>query len=423
MKPQFRRTALSLAITGLLVTGTAMAQTDLVDVTEETVSITPGHTISPTEERMMARAASHVLRNIAEARSAINEKDVIVAKTHLDWALTLIDKLKLEQPTSVVRDHIWIAGQHLDYDSTEEVASDLVPIEASLTEIETFVPVEKARKHIHAAHGHMKKGNKAGAKKELKAANAALIYTEVDLPLSATERQVIAAQKALKNNQLKQADKALKLAEDNVLILSSTVASPITQARNSLWQASKDYTNKHYKMAKAHLAEASAWLHKAALSTDETTHKEATKLKHWAESLKDKVSTAGKDTAKDLTSLWHHSKALAERESEKASAAWGKLGTESHAKTELIDAKLHLTYAQSAQFVQGKSAEIGDELDKAQGYLDKAYKISDKALKAKIRSMGDDLKQLKANLDDKGEKAHANYEKVKADLRQAIRDL
>ena len=423
MNTRSRCRVLSLTIASILATGILVTQTASATDMHETVSVTPGHSVSPAAERIMARSAAHVLRRIADARSAINATKYDEAKSDLQQVRHLIDRLKSQQPTARVRDHIWTAQQHLDYDSTEEVAADMVPIEADLTEIEDFVPVEKARRHTRLAHNHLKEGDKAGAKKELKAAAAALIYTEVDLPLSGTERQVIAAQKALGNNQPAQADKALKQAEDGVQFLSTAVEAPITHARNSIWKATKDYTARHFAAAKADLAGAGAWLDKAAQSTDKTTREQATKLKRSIKGLKGKMNKTTEGTGASLSSLWQRSKALAERESEKASATWGKLRSESDAKTDLIEAKLHLAYAESDQFIQGGAADASDELDQAQGYLDTAAKTSDKALAAKIHAMSDELKSLKAKLDDKGSEARTRYEKVKADLRQTIRDL
>ena len=328
-----RSRILSLTIASILAAGVVATQNVLADDLHENVKVTPGHTVSPSEQRIMARSAARVLRQIADARSAIAANDIEKARSDLQQSRNLIDILKSQQPTAKVRDHIWVARQHLDYDSTEEVTADLVPIEAGLTEIEDFVPVEKARRHTRIAREHLKKGDKAGARKELKAADAALIYTEVDLPLSGTERQVIAAQKALDNQQPTQADKALKRAEDGVQILSAAVAAPITQARDSIWQATRNYSARHYAAAKADLAEAGAWLDKAAQSADKTTREEAAKLKHSLEGLKGKMNKTAKDAGAGLSSLWQRSKALAERESEKASAIWGRLRSESDEKS------------------------------------------------------------------------------------------
>ncbi len=423
MESQSRSRILILMIASILTVIVVATQSVLADDVYENIKLTPDRTISPAEERSMARSAAHVLRYIADARSAIAANDIAKARSDLQRSLNLIDILKLQQPTVKVRDHIWVARKHLDYESAEEVAEDLVPIEADLTEIEGFVPVEKARRHIRSAGAYLKKGDKAGARKELEAADAALIYTEVDLPLSGTERQIIAAQKALDNQQLAKADKALKQAENGVRILSVAVGAPIIQARNSIWQASKDFAARDYAAAKANLAKASAWLDKAAQSTDKTTREEAMKLKHSLEGLKRQMNMTAQGAGAGLSRLWQRSQALVERESEKASATWGKLHGESATKKALIEAKLHLAYAQTAQFVKGKSEEVSNELNQAQNYLDKAAETSNKALKAKIHAITDELKQIKANLHDKSRKALARYDKVKEDLLQAIHDL
>jgi len=423
MESLSRSRILIFTIASILAASVVTTQNVLADDVHENISVTPIRIVSPDEKEIMARSAAHVLRYIADARSAIAANDIAKARADLQQSLNLIDILKLQQPTAKVRDHIWVAKKHLDYESTEEVTADLVLIEADLTEIEDFVPVEKARRHIRSARAYLKKGDKAGAKKELKAADAALIYTEVDLPLSGTERQIVAAQKALDNREPAQADKALKQAENGVQILSVAVAAPITRARDSIWQASKNFAARHYAAAKADLARASAWLDKAAQSSDKTTREQALKLKHSLEKMKRQMNMTAQGTGAGLSRLWHRAKALAERESEKALATWHKLHGESDAKKDLMEAKLHLAYAETAQFVQGKSAEVRNELDQAQSYLAKAAKNSDKALKAKIHEMGDELKQLKASLDDRSNKARARYDKLKADLRQIIHDL
>jgi len=423
MKTRSRCGLWNLTIAGILAAGAVNTQTALAADIDEEVSVTPTRTISPTEEGIMARSAAHVLHHVVDARSAIHADNIDQAKRNLQQARSLIDSIRASQPTAKVRDHIWAAKQHLDYESTEEVAADLIPIEADLTEIESFVPVENARRHTRFARERLHKGDKEGAEKELKAADAALIYTEVDLPLTGTERQVIAAQNALDNNQPAQADKALEKAEDGVRFLSTAVLAPVTQARNSLWQATKEYAARNYAAAEADLATAGAWLKIAARSTDATTRQEAAALRGRMESLNGKLGQAEASTGIALTQLWRRSQALAEREAEKVSVEGGTVSGESAAKADLIDAKLHLAYAESAQFIAGKSAEAGDELDKAGDYLDKAAGTSDKELVAKIHAMSDELKQIKGNVDDKGAEARTRYEKLKADLRQTIRDL
>jgi len=423
MKNLLRSRLLAMLSTSILLASVIVIQSTLAANLREKVSVTPGRTISPAEENILSRAAARTLRHIAEARTAIHVGNIDQAKENLQQARTLINIIKSQRPTAKVHDHIWVAKQHLDYESTEDVAADLIPIDADLTEIEDEVPIEQARKHVQRARGHLKNGNKQAAKKELEAADAALIYTEVDLPLAATEQQVIKAENMLAKNKTADADKALRSAEDGVQHLSEAIFSPVTQARRSIWQATRDYAAKNYAAAKMDLGKASEWLSEAAQSTDKVTRKEAAKLKRDLEAMKKKVSRGDEKTKSALTSLWARSQALAERESENVSTGWAKLRGKSTAKTALIEAKLHLAYAENAQLIQGKTAEAARELDQAQGYLDQAIKTSDKTLAMKIHAMSGALKGLKAALDDKGIKAHARYEKLKSDLRQTIRVL
>ena len=200
-----------------------------------------------------------------------------------------------------------------------------------------------------------------------------------------------------------------------------TCALPIS--RKSLWKATKDYEANQYGDAKADLGEAETWLDQAAQSTNTVTRKEAVALKQSIAAVEGKITHGGKQTGSALTSLWDKSVALSEREAELVSTDWGKLRTKSTAKTDLIDAKLHLAYAESAQSLGGKSAEVKSEIDKATADLDAAANTSDKALKAKIATAAAGVKQIRAKLGDSGPKVRARYEKVRSDLRRLIRDL
>ncbi len=423
MKSPLKSRLLSLTIAGILGTSILTAETVLAENVQETLSLVPVQGVSPAEARVMSRSAVQVLREIANARSAIHRKDIKKAKINLEEAIIIIDILKSEQPTAIVSDNIFIAKQHLDYESSEEVSNDLVPIEESLTEIEDFVPVEKARVHTKAAKKYLKNKDKKGAKVELDAAAAALIYTEVDLPLASTEKNVNAALQALNNKKLKQADKLLNQAEDGVRFMSSAIEAPINQAQKNLGQASKDYAAKDYNATKADLAKAGAWVDKAASSKDKRTKKEANKLKKELTAAQKKVEKKGSNLQSTLDRLWAHSKALAEYETEKATASWDKLRGNSKAKLNLIDAKLYLSYAESAQFMKGTSSEVSSELNKSSDYLKQAGKTADKKLSKKIQALNKKLIFLKKDINDHSVKAHKHYELVKGDFRKTIHDI
>jgi len=171
-----------------------------------------------------------------------------------------------------------VAKKHLDYEDTKEVAADLIPIYADLSDIEDFVPVAQARKRLNKANESLQKGNKKAAKEELAAVEEAVTYSEIDLPLAETERKVALAQKALDQNKLTDADKALKAAEDGVQFFSVGVEGPLGKAKRSFLQATKKYTSKKYEAAKADLKKAESWIKRAGQSSDKKIRDEAAQL-------------------------------------------------------------------------------------------------------------------------------------------------
>ena len=409
---------LTLLVAVVLGTGPALAKTIHEDVT-----VKPAKTISPAEESIISSAATKVLRHIAKARGAIHEKDLDQAGKDLKQAHKLIDIIKMSLPTTKVKDHVWVAKKHLDYESTEEVKPDLVPIYAALDEIEDIVPVKQAKKRLDEAKNNLDKGNKKAAKESLEAVDEVLIYTEIDLPLASTEKHIIAAQGMLAQNKPDDADKELKAAEDCVLFISVATEAPLTLAKKSLWQATKDYVAGEYTAAGEELEKAGAYLKKAAKSADEKTRKEADKLDKDIDALKDKVKKGGKATGAAITNLWERSKALSEREAERISTGWQKLRAESKVKKDLIDAKLHIGYAETSQFIAGNADKAGAEIDKARDYLKSASENADSKVKAKINAVEKKVDKAKKDLHNKKEAARIRYEIIKGDLRQLIKDL
>ncbi len=235
MKITVRYKVLLVAVVGgLLVAGPVMAKeaskSSGSEVVEE-VSVIPARIVIPEERQVLSRAAARIMRHLADARGAIHEKKPKAALEDLKKIDQQVKIIKSGRPVAVIKDHIWIAKKHLDYENTTEVAADLIPIYSDLESLEDFVPVEQARKHLANAEKHLNKGNKPAAKEELTAVDEMMTYTEVDLPLAETERQVALAAGFLKRNKLQDADKALKAAEDGVHVLSVGVEGPLVKTR------------------------------------------------------------------------------------------------------------------------------------------------------------------------------------------------
>lgn len=281
MKNTAKHKVLLFAIVGVLAAGPVAAKSvpkpSDSGVIEE-ISAIPARIVIPEERQVLSRAAARILRHIADARSAIYEKKPEMARENLKQIDKQVQIIKAGRPITVIKDRIWIAKKHLDYEDSTEVAADLIPIYSELTSIEDMIPVEQAKKHLDKAKKHLKNGNKQAAKEELTAVDEAMTYTEIDLPLAETVRQVALASKFLDQNKLQDADKALKAAEDGVQILSVGVEGPIVMARKSLQRAKKNQLAQKDDAAKADLENADAWIDRAGQSGDKTIREEAVEL-------------------------------------------------------------------------------------------------------------------------------------------------
>jgi hypothetical protein len=299
MKQNVKSYALICALSGLVVAAPALAQS-----VDEKVTASPARTLTPQEQQALSVAAARVLRHIADARGAIHDKDLAKAKEDLGKAKTLIEIIKETRPTTKVTYHIQAAKKHLEYEDTDVVAADLIPVETELTNIEDLMPVKTAtqhqgkaqqhlktaKQHLGKAQKHLSQGNKKGAKEELEAVEDALVYTQIDLPLAATDQQVSAALELLAQDKPEQADKALKIAEDGVVIISLTAETPLEHARVDLWQATKKYAAEKYEAAKVDLKRAGEWIDQAMKSSDKAIHTEAKELQASLDELAGKLA-------------------------------------------------------------------------------------------------------------------------------------
>jgi len=66
----------------------------------------------------------------------------------------------------------------VEYENTEEVLPDLIPIYTSLDELVDIIPTDMAKKHLDQVKSHLKSGVKEKARVSLDATATALQYTE-----------------------------------------------------------------------------------------------------------------------------------------------------------------------------------------------------------------------------------------------------
>jgi hypothetical protein len=421
-KTHLKPLAAALIAAGL-VTAVPPATAALVN---EEVTLQAGRTVTPADERVISSAAGKVLRHIAQARADLHgdKPDPEAAQTHIDHARSLLDIIGAVAPTTQVKDRIWVAQKHLEYQNTEEVLPDLVPIYASLEELVEYLPTAKAKAHVDEAKQALEEGDKKGANEALEAADDALLYVEMDLPLSSTRQLVAQASADLAKGDNQAAEQALARAEDNVVFLSVTFDAPLTHARAALWRARQSYAIGETEAAKADLGAAVRYLGEAAKSEDPRTRDDAAALLTQVRSLSADLETNGEGVGDRLEHTWARTKALSERAAEQIATGWQRLRAADPAKSDLIDAKLYLTYAGIDQFTAKDGAAAKVDIAEAQGHLDAALEAATPAVQEQVRGIRDQVDTLAKAMDsEQGAATRQGFEQARADLARLIRTL
>ena len=305
MKKRFFAIVLAFA----MLLGAGFGQLTLGEETvKEEVSVSPGKPLSFPQQERIANLAVKALKHIANARGFIHGNNVADAKRELAKSQKLMEMIRASLPTTRIKDHIWVAKKHLSYEDSEEVIPDLVPIYASLDEIQSFVSVDKTKEHLDAAKKALKEDDKKKGAESLELAGESLVYVEIDLPLRYTERKVAEALHLLAQGKNEEADQVLKAAEDGVQVISISSYGPMVLAQESLWQATKDYAKGRYEAARRSLADAKVFLEMAAKQADEKTKEALAKLNRKIDELEKKMAESGSDFSKEIKGLWNKTK-------------------------------------------------------------------------------------------------------------------
>ena len=406
-----------------VVTGNVLADENI----KEDVTVVPGRQITPQDEAVISSAAVKVLRHIASARGDLrgDKPKIAQAKGELDQSDKLLDIIQASLPTTRVKDHIWVAKKHLEYENTHEVLPDLVPIYSSLDELVNYVPTNNAKAHLDKAKQALEKGDKPKAAQHLQEANDALLYVEADLPLSVTRQLVTQARDALGKGDSKAADKVLRSVEENVVFISVSYQSPLIQAKSALWRASHDYILEDKSLAKSDLDQAVKYLEQAAQSDDQVTRQAAEKLVSDVRDLYQLIESGDKGLSERLVSALGRARALSERSVEYISTGWQRLRADDAGKRDLIEAKLQLAYARIDHFSSKDDAAAKVDLAEAKGYLDTAAKQVNAGARPKVKEVTHLIDQIEKALqqEDSGHNNRLAFEQAETQLVNLIRQI
>lgn len=380
----------------------------------------------PPEQAAITSAAVKILRNIAQARGLLNDHsaDIADAIKELKQADKQLDIISESLPTAKIKDRIWIATKHLEYESTDEVLPDMSPIFTSLSEVVDYLPTEKARLHLDRAREALQKGVKAEAMAQLKEADNALVYVETDLPMKTTRRLVHEAWQALERDEVKQADTALNNAEDNVVFISLAFQSPLIRAKTAIARGREDYRFGNRQAAGNELSAAADYLRKAVESSDRVTRKAASAMLTRIRGLEKQLASDDKDFDRHITALWHRIEALSERAAERVSTAWDRLGANGEIKQDLIEAKLQLAYARIDHVIMHDTAAAKVDLSETDSYLNSARTRAGISLEKQLQAMSLELASLETSLGNRAKAdSSAAYYALESEMTHLIASL
>lgn len=352
--------------------------------------------VLPLEISTIQKTVAIAQQRIAQAQANIHRNDISQALYYLDDAERLAHSIRDNLSTAVVRNLIEVALRHLEYKNAREVLKDLAPIHRALNFIDVSIPTETARRHIDRVRGHLEKNDKRGAERELVLADRSLITLEVELPLLKAEKSILKARVDLEKKDAAQADLALNEAERQMQYLYSGTISPLSRARSDLWQAYLNFYTTGQKDTRHYLNLAKADLQNAANAAGIRDREELTMLSREVAGLEDKLNDRGASVELQLKSLWVRSKALAERAAEYVAAGWQEAETTLSDDNALIEAKLHVAFAETYQVTALEPSRAIVELNKAMSYLKKALQdpLAGDTDKETIKELNRDIQSL-----------------------------
>lgn len=398
----------------LIISSTSLSRAQI----EKSDYPVPYKSITTEVESTTNRTVLIAMRHIAQARADIHRKALASARRDVAKAALLIESIRDDLSTEPAKNLIRIALQHLEYEKPEKVLRDLPPIYASLEASSIYLPTDKAKRHLDLAKDYLGKNSKLDAERELSLADKSLIIVEVELPLLTVQQYVTKAQKYLAANKAAKADKALQVAEQRAMALYTGINSPVFKAKQLSWWAFRNYSAVKHAETGKNLAQARNFLNRAATSGSTKLKEEAGKLSAELGEVEKKLAGEGKVAESTLKAAWEKSKALAERSAAYLSASLSEAETTLGIESYLIEAKLHVAYAETYQMTTLEPDKAVKELDSAYSYLQKAIgsSLAGPAERKKLREISNVLVVLKLTPKENDTTVQDRYDTVNEEL-------
>jgi hypothetical protein len=269
-------------------------------------------------------------------------------------------------------------------------------ITPALANIQEPAASREATEALERAKAFLKNSDKEAADHELAALEEVLNFKTAARPLELAEKYLLAAEAQLDKSQPENADRSIEAAEDSLRFMAVKVDTPMFQAKQSLWQATLDYTAGRWSAAKADLDRASALLEQAVKSASAESRGEIQSLDRDVHALIKKAAQDEQGLGDSINGLWRRSESLADRALDYQVAAWEKLQSTGAGSEDLIEAKLHVAYAEIGEFTSGDKQNAETELEKAMSYLKEAIPQMSTKAGPELKKIDNELTVTKA---------------------------
>ena len=327
----------------------------------------------------------------------------------------MLDRLRFARAGDIVSNDIFPRGRQIrqGFCGIETHNKLFVSIQEPATSREATEALERAKTFL-------KNSDKEAADHELAALEEVLNFKTAARPAGLVEKYLLAAEAQLDKSQPENADRSIEAAEDSLRFLAVKVDTPMFQAKQSLWQATLDYTAGRWSAAKADLGRASALLEQAVKTASTDNRVEIRSLDRDVHELIKKTAQDEQILGDSISGLWRRSESLADRAFDYQVAAWEKLQSAGTGSEDLIEAKLHVAYAEIDEFTSRDKQKSETELEKAESYIGQAIPQMSGKAKPELEKVEKELTLAKTEIrkDEPGQKER--YAAIKDTLSSLI---
>ena len=351
----------------------------------------PARFLTHDEEFIMGFNSAKALPYLASARKDIVGNNIPGAQSEVGQALTLIDQMKSRFPVIRLEELIAGARIRLSYEEPKPALAYLDLITPALANIQEPAASRESTGALERAKNFLKNNDKESADHELAALEVILNFQTAARPVELAEKNLLAAEAQLGNSQPENADHSIEAAENNLRFMAVKVEAPMSQAKQSLWQATLDYTAGRWSAAKADLDRAGTLLDQAVKSASSESRSEIQNLDRDVHALVRKAAQDEQGLRDSINGLWRRSESLADRALDSQVAAWEKLQSTGIGSEDLIEAKLHVAYAEIGEFTSGDKQNAETELEKATSYLREAVPQMSRKAEPELKEIDNEL--------------------------------